>query len=111
MNATGDGPALPPPDPGRQAERTALAWNRTGMAVLVNALLVLRAGLSSERGAITALAVVLMAAAGALFVFGAWRRRHLIAGLGPIASPALAPVGTAIVTMTACAAGIASILR
>ena len=81
------------------------------MAILVNALLVLRVGLSNERAAITMLAVVLMGAAGALFVFGAWRRRHLIAGPGPIASPALAPALTAIVTLTACVAGIASILR
>jgi uncharacterized membrane protein YidH (DUF202 family) len=104
--------SVPPPrDPGLQAERTALAWNRTGMAILVNALLVLRAGLSSERHAITTLALVLMLAAGALFVFGAWRRRHLIGGHGHVAPPTLAPVLTTIVTMAACAAGIASILR
>ena len=81
------------------------------MAVLVNALLVLRAGLSSDRGAITTLALILMVAAGALFVFGAWRRRHLIGRHASVAPPALAPALTAIVTMAACAAGIASILR
>ena len=65
------------------------------MAILVNALLVLRVGLSNERAAITMLAVVLMGAAGALFVFGAWRRRHLIAGPGPIASPGRASIEAA----------------
>lgn len=81
------------------------------MAVLVNALLVLRSGLSSERASITGLAMVLLLAAGALFAFGAWRRRHLIDQLGHVAPPALATQLTALVALVACAVGIASILR
>ena len=81
------------------------------MAVLANALLVLRSGLSSERAGITALAVVLLVAAGALFVFSAWRRRNLLHGPGSVASPALAPALTAIVALAACATGIASVSR
>ena len=81
------------------------------MAVLVNALLVLRSGLSSDRASITGLALVLLVAAGALFAFGAWRRRHLIDQLGHVAPPALAPKLTALVAFAACVAGIASVLH
>ena len=81
------------------------------MSVLVNALLVLRTGLANERTAITTLAVVLLIAAGALFVFSAWRRKNLLQGTDDVAPPALAPAMTALVTVAACATGIASILR
>ena len=81
------------------------------MAVLANALLVLRSGLSSERIAITSLAVVLLVAAGAMFVFSAWRRKSLLHATAHVAPPALAPALTAIVALAACTTGIASILR
>ena len=62
--------SLPGPrDPGLQGERTALAWSRTAFAVLANSLLVLRSGLSSDRIAITALAIALLVAAAMLFAF------------------------------------------
>ncbi len=79
-------------DAGLQPERTSLAWNRTGLAVVVNALLVLRAGWSSGRFPLVVVAVVLLVAAGSTVAYGAWRRRHLKTGLGMTAPPALACV-------------------
>ena len=99
-----------PPDPGLQAERTALAWNRTGLVMLANALLALRAGWASRETPITVLAFVLLVAAGAAILYGAWRRRHLLNGRGMIAPSAISIATAAIITLVACATGIASIV-
>jgi len=98
-----------PRDPGLQAERTALAWNRTGLAVLVNALLALRTGWTRHETPITLLAFALLVAAVAAVLYGAWRRHHLMSGHGMTAPPAIAIASAAIVTLVACATGIASI--
>lgn len=99
-----------PPDPGLQAERTALAWNRTGLALLANALLALRSGWASRETPITVLAFALLVAAGTAILYGAWRRRHLLNGYGRTAPSAIAIATAAVVTLVACATGIASIV-
>jgi uncharacterized membrane protein YidH (DUF202 family) len=96
-------------DPGVQPERTALAWSRTGLAVLANALLVLRAGSSSGSTPILMLGVLLLGAAGGAFACGAWRRRRLVSGTPPNAPPALVIQAAAIVMLLACVASVASI--
>jgi len=96
-------------DPGLQAERTALAWNRTGLAVLVNALLAFRAGWGSDAPGVTGLAVALLFAAGAAFGFGAWRRHCLLGAGTRISPPAIAIALAAAVILLACATGLASI--
>ena len=104
------GAASPIRDPGLQAERTALAWNRTGLAVLVNALLVLRVGWDSGRVGLSALAIALLLASAVAIFYGAWRRRHLLSDHPSIAPSAWAIATAAVVAIAACAAGLASIL-
>jgi uncharacterized membrane protein YidH (DUF202 family) len=96
-------------DPGLQAERTALAWSRTGLAVFVNALLALRSGWVNGETSITVLGLVLLIAAAAAVLCGGWRRKHLSSGRQPIAPPVIVIAGAAGVTWLACAAAIASV--
>ncbi|WP_159910954.1 DUF202 domain-containing protein [Pantoea sp. 18069] len=98
-----------PRDPGLQAERTALAWSRTGLAMLVNALLALRAGWTGREAPITALGLVLLLASGAIIFYGAWRRRQLLSGQAALAPSAHAVMAVAVVTLLACAVAIASV--
>ena len=96
-------------DPGLQAERTALAWNRTALSLLVNALLTLRIGWGSENLLVTLLAVALLAACGFLVAHGAWRRRVLL-GTRPHIAPTHWAVGfTAVLAVATSAVGLASL--
>ncbi|HWI81337.1 DUF202 domain-containing protein [Ramlibacter sp.] len=105
----GHGPGHGPRDPGLQGERTALAWSRTGLAMLANALLALRAGWVQTSRPVMVLGIGLLAAAAAAFLYGRWRRRGLVEGRGAIAPPALAMTVAAAVMLLACATGLASI--
>jgi hypothetical protein len=96
-------------DRGLQPQRTALAWVRTGLAVFVNALIVLRAGLVTKQLVILALGTVLLVASALSVVFGTWRVRHLAAHGARVAPPWILMVGTMWVAWLACVAGIASI--
>lgn len=93
-------------DEGLQAERTALAWNRTGMAVLVNGILVLRAGLLHESRPLSALAVIILLAAASTIGYGARRKAQLAAATRP---PSIGAVALALVAAVALAASLAGL--
>lgn len=97
-------------DPGLQPQRTALAWSRTGLAMVVNAVLVLRAGLVEDDPALLMLGALLTLVAGGFVAAGRLRRRELArpdAG-GP---PSWLIAWTAAGTVLACAAGALTALR
>ena len=110
MSAPGGSAASPIRDPGLQGERTALAWNRTGLAMLANALLSLRAGWSSGQTTLSGLSIALLAASAATIAYGAWRRRELLGGAASIAPPAVAIGCAAVMALGACATGLFAIL-
>ena len=97
-------------DPGLQPERTALSWTRTALALAVNALLSMRAGLVAGEPGLVAVGVLLFAASGAAVAIGTVRRRQLSGARLVITPPAGALVGVAAATLLASAGGVASVL-
>lgn len=97
-------------DPGLQAERTALAWSRTALAILANGLLALRAGWVSQQASITALALALLLAAAATVAYGVWRRRELLNSARPVAPRAPVMCAAASIALATCMIGLAAIL-
>lgn len=97
-------------DPGLQPERTALAWGRTSLAIAVNALLSLRAGLVLGEPSLVAIGALLFAAAGGTVAIGAMRRAQLSGAELTITPPRWALPGVAAATVLASVAGIASVL-
>jgi uncharacterized membrane protein YidH (DUF202 family) len=100
-----------PVDDGRQPERTALSWNRTALAVAVNAALVLRAafvgGLHPE---LLGLALMLLVAAGATVLLGHRRQRHLAAGSTARSVHAHSMLAVVVCAWLACAGGLVVML-
>lgn len=101
--------ALRQRDPGLQAERTALAWNRTGLAVFANGLLALRSGWTNHQTPVTLLAFMLFLASAAVFLYALCRRRQLLSGQSVTGPPALAIAAVTIVSLAACVIGLVSI--
>jgi uncharacterized membrane protein YidH (DUF202 family) len=90
------------PDPGLQPQRTALAWNRTALAMAVNALLVIRGGMQDSDTSLLGLGILVALMAGALVLAGALRRRQLDASHAPRAADGW------LMLMTATAVGLAA---
>jgi uncharacterized membrane protein YidH (DUF202 family) len=100
---------MAPTDPGLQPQRTALAWNRTALALAINALLVLRAGLKTDDQALLALGAVVGVSAGAIAVAAARRRRQLTRGVNPPATSLIA--STTLAVVVAACGGLWAMLR
>ncbi|WP_449433054.1 DUF202 domain-containing protein [Pseudomonas putida] len=96
-------------DPGLQAERTALSWNRTGLAVLLNGLLALRSGWLGQHVALTALAAVLLLMAAGVMVYALRRKQQLAQGLTGARPLALVQVG--LIGTTTCLIGLATLIH
>ncbi|MFN9472816.1 DUF202 domain-containing protein [Acidovorax sp.] len=95
-------------DPGLQPERTSLAWTRTALAVLLNALVALRGAWIDGSAMLLATGGMLALAACALYGYGVHRGRVLLACGGRVPHPAgLAWV--AALVLLACATGAAGV--
>lgn len=105
-----DPPARPILDPGAQAERTRLSWNRTGLALAVNAALLVHAGPGSLARHAPALLMLLVALGCFLF---AGRRYRQINDAVPARHPvaAIAHVRTlAVLCLVPAAIALAAVL-
>ena len=95
-------------DPGLQPERTSLAWTRTALAVLLNALVALRGAWTDGSAMLQATGGMLALAACAMYGYGVYRGRVLLACEGHAPHPhGLAWV--AALVLLACATGAAGV--
>jgi uncharacterized membrane protein YidH (DUF202 family) len=79
----------PTRDPGVARERTELAWNRTGVALLVAAAAILR-HLWPLHGDRSVVALALLAAGGTVWIVALWWIRRVRAtSPGPLGAPIL----------------------
>jgi uncharacterized membrane protein YidH (DUF202 family) len=96
-----------PRDPGRQPERTALAWYRTALSLMLFALLSLNIGLVRHNAAAVLAAFAAGGAAAAMFQFARSRSTYAEnAPIEPIRAAALLAAFAVIVLAGLHAAGV-----
>lgn len=94
-------------DPGVQPERTALAWHRTALAMLVNGALLVRAAAEARSPLVWAVAVLVVLAALGLFAVGWLRSRAILLAAASSSSPHAVAITTLVgAVWLACAAVI-----
>jgi uncharacterized membrane protein YidH (DUF202 family) len=93
-------------DPGLQAERTALAWGRSALALLANALLIMRAGLTSHHHEVLLLGAMLLVAAIGAALYGWLREREFAQISRPESAPPIFLALLAFVSFLACLVAI-----
>jgi uncharacterized membrane protein YidH (DUF202 family) len=96
-------------DPGLQSERTALAWSRTALALLVNAALFLRATVEGRSRALLAVGLLLLITAGLAGLHALKRRRQLAKGGRSAVVPAVVLAGLAF-SIAVSSAGVLGLL-
>jgi uncharacterized membrane protein YidH (DUF202 family) len=96
-------------DPGLQPERTALAWRRTALAMLVNGALLVRAASEARSPALWTVSLLVVAAACGIWGIG-WHRRSVLAVGGRGCLHAAVPLLVTGCTLLACAAALLSLL-
>uniref|UniRef100_UPI003531972E DUF202 domain-containing protein n=1 Tax=Cupriavidus sp. WGlv3 TaxID=2919924 RepID=UPI003531972E len=98
-------------DPGVQPERTALAWYRTALTMLVNGSLLVRSAAEARSPLAWTVALLVFFAALVLFTVGSHRSRALLLAASPSA-PHVAVITLLVgAVWLACTAEILSILQ
>ena len=97
-------------DAGLQPERTGLSWTRTAWGLLLNAVVFLRIGYTSESFALVGLSCALIAVAGLTFGFGRIRTRALVGNGSEAVVSILAIRLVAVATLLAALTGLWAIL-
>jgi hypothetical protein len=98
-------------DTGLQVERTELAWARTAMTVLANALLTLRFGWNSQSADLVALGMVLILGAAAMSWVGLRRHRDLLDATAPGVAHEGAVAAVATIAAAAAAVGLWGVIE
>ena len=90
-------------DPGLQAERTQLAWLRTALVLMANALLVIRAGANGQDLALLSGGAVMAFSGFAFVAIGHLRGRQIAASPLSMTQLQMGTVSASVLVASACA--------